>query len=141
MKISRFGIAMIKKFEGFSSTPYKCPAGLQTIGYGHVIQKGEALLHLTEKQAESLLLRDINMYETALSSLGIRFSQNQFDALLSLSFNLGLRNFLNSTLCKYLKLGDFIAASKEFTRWVYSAGRVLPGLQRRREIEKNLFMT
>lgn len=141
MRVSQFGISMIKKFEGFSAKPYLCPAGLKTIGYGHVILKGEYFNELTLIEGELILLSDLKQYEANLNQLKVKFNQNQFDALISLSFNMGLRNFLSSTLCKYLRNSDYVSAAEEFSRWVFCKGKILGGLRSRRLIEKRLFLS
>lgn len=141
MKISSRGLEFIKSFEGFAPVTYICPAGLVTVGFGHVVKEGECYGSLTYKQAEEILKKDLAKYEYLLNREGFpALSQNQFDALLSLAYNIGAKAFINSTLCRQLKLGKFANAANEFTRWVYCKGEVIDGLVRRRQEEKKLFL-
>lgn len=142
MHISETGLKLIRDFEGFSPTPYRCPAGLMTIGYGHVIDKSEAYTDagISPKEAETLLKQDVNIVEQAIDRLvEVPLSQHQFDALVSLVYNIGTHAFEKSTLLRYLNAGDTEKAAREFSRWVYSRGRVLQGLKARREAESQLF--
>lgn len=139
MKTSKRGIDLIKKFEGCSLISYKCPAGVWTIGYGHTngVKKGQKI---TEKQAEIFLREDIKKFENGVKkAVFVPLTQNQFDALVSFTYNCGLGAFKNSTLRKKLNAKDYTGAAKEFLRWNKSNGRVLDGLKRRRNAEKDLF--
>lgn len=139
MKTSEQGLALIRKYEGFSSTPYRCPAGKLTIGYGHVILAGENFQPLSEAKAEELLARDVASTEQAVSRLAaVPLRQNQFDALVSFAYNVGTEAFEKSTLLRYLNAGN-PAAADEFNRWVYAKGQKLPGLVARRAAETGLF--
>lgn len=140
MKTSQAGIALIKRFEGFSSVPYKCPAGKMTIGYGHVIQPGESFQHITEQEATELLLRDLVKYETAVSLLvKVPLTPGQFDALVSFTYNLGPSALKSSTLLKRLNEGQYEVAGDNFQRWVNVNGKPMNGLVRRRAAEWALF--
>ncbi len=105
MKISKSGLDLIKSFEGFQSKIYICPAGLKTIGFGHVIKSNELFDEITLSQAEELLKTDIEQFEKALNKLisGIKLSQNQFDALISFIYNVGVGSFIQSTMYKLLQ--------------------------------------
>ena len=142
---SQAGLALIAKSEGCRATRYRCPAGLETIGYGHVISKNERHLRdatLTEAQALTLLKSDCLIAEKTVNDrVCLPLNQNQFDALVSLVFNIGGGAFLHSTLLKKLNAGDFISAAQEFLRWDKSANRTLPGLTARRREEHDLFLT
>lgn len=139
MKTSKNGIELIKKFEGCSLTAYKCPAGVYTIGYGHTkdVKTGDKI---TELQAETLLINDLNIFENQLNSLRLDLKQNEFDALISLIFNIGINNFRHSTLLKKLNAKDKDGAAKQFDFWVYAKGVKLKGLVKRRQAEKELFL-
>lgn len=143
MKTSQNALTLIKKYEGFSAKTYICPAGKTTIGYGHVLKSGEKFLRAISKQdAEEILKKDVEITETELEKLiTINITQNQFDALVSLAYNIGSGNFAKSTLLKLLNTGDIKATSEQFNRWIYSNGKVLDGLKTRREEEKLLFCT
>ncbi|MCE1184185.1 MAG: lysozyme [Rhodocyclales bacterium] len=137
------GIALIESFEGFSAMPYLCPAGKLTIGVGHVILKSEPYLRtatLTPLQARALLRADLCTVEVFLNAaLPAGFSQFRFDALVSLVFNIGTGAFARSTLLKRVKAGDLTSAEAEFTKWVFSNGQRLRGLEIRRTCEAMMF--
>ena len=139
LKISKKGLDLIKEYEGCVLTAYRCPAGVWTIGYGHTggVNKGDKI---TKKQAESFLKEDIEKFENGVNSVvSVALTQNQFDALVSFTYNVGLAAFKTSTLRQKLNAGDYKGAAKEFPRWNKSSGRVLNGLIRRRNAEKRLF--
>lgn len=139
--ISQQGIDFIKRHEGFSSLPYLCAAGKETIGYGHVIKQGEQFpCGLTEKQAEDILYDDLAEAEQCIfDNVIVDLLPNQFDALVSLIFNIGTRAFEKSTLLRMLNSEQFEEAGKQFLRWIYANGKVVHGLQKRRENEYKLF--
>lgn len=141
ISVSPRGLELIKKFEGFKSTPYICPGGKLTIGYGKVIKEGE-YTSITKDQAESLLRSTVSSFERSLQKyVKVPLNQNQYDALVSFIYNVGAGNFSKSTLVKLLNSGDYDGAANEFLKWVKSDGKVLRGLQRRREEEKALFLS
>lgn len=139
MKISQKGIEVIKKFEGCKLEAYKCPAGVWTIGYGTT--KGvSAGMKITKEKAEELLKVDVEKFEkSVLKLVKVDLNQSQFDALVSFAYNLGEGNLSSSTLLKMLNNKDYYGASQEFIRWNKAGGKVLNGLIRRRETERNLF--
>lgn len=140
--ISFKGLEIIKSFENYSAKIYICPAGLRTIGFGHVLNNNENISQLTYSQAEELLLQDLKPYEYILNYYNkTSLTQNQFDALISFSFNIGRRAFLTSRLFKYLQVKKFFQAANQFSRWIYCKGRILKGLVSRRQKEKELFVT
>ena len=142
MRTGQLGIDLIKSFEGLALKAYLCPAGVLTIGYGHTgsnVMPGQII---SEEQAENLLRIDLNRFEVGVAnSVTASINQNQFDALVSLSFNIGLGAFKSSTLLKVLNAGQYIEAASQFLRWNKGGGRVLPGLTRRREAESQLFIS
>lgn len=137
------GLALIKKFEGFSALEYLCPAGKRTIGYGHCLSPDENYpAGVTEEQAEELLRDDIADAEDAVIRLvEVPLTPNQFDALASFVFNVGSNNFRLSTLLRVLNKADYEGAAKEFEKWIYADEKVVPGLKRRRKAEAELFKT
>lgn len=140
MRISDTGIALIKKFEGYSLTAYRCPAGVWTIGYGHTggVKKGD---YITREQAEKLLREDLRAFERGVRSrLTVDVNQNQFDALVSFAYNVGVIALSKSTLLRKLNSGDFEGAAAEFPRWNKASGKVLKGLVKRRKAEQDLFL-
>lgn len=142
MKTSEKGINFIKSFEAFKERPYLCPAGVWTIGYGHVIGQNEHFDEISENYAHSMLAYDLKFAESAVSrNIDIELSQNEFDALVSFAFNLGSGALQRSTLRQKINYG--IAGEdiyKEFMKWVYAAGRKLVGLVRRRSAEAEMYL-
>ena len=141
MKTSPKGIALIKEFEGLRLKAYKCPGGVWTIGYGHTAGVRPGMV-ITKEQAEQFLKEDLLVFEKAVNNQNLSINQNQFDALVSLIYNIGIGNFKKSTLLLKVRIepGDN-SIMDEFLRWVYSKGRVLPGLQRRRLAEVKLYFS
>lgn len=140
MKISSKGLDLIKRFEGLRNESYRCPAGVWTIGYGHTgdVQPGAII---TEEGAEALLRQDVERFERAVARLAPKCTQSQFDALVSFTFNLGEGNLSKSTLLKLHNAGHYQAAADQFLRWNRAAGKVLPGLTRRRAQERGLYLS
>ena len=134
--------ALIKRFEGLSLTAYQCSAGVWTIGYGHTggVHQGDVI---TQEQADALLEQDISTRATGLTSIldkaGAKVTEPQFNALLSLGYNIGLTALSSSTLMSHLAAGRTEQAAGEFSRWIYSGGKILPGLVTRRAEERALF--
>lgn len=141
MKTSPKGIALIKEFEGLRLKAYKCLGGVWTIGYGHTASVKPGML-ITKAQAEEYLKADLIAFERYLNGLGLALNQNQFDALVSFIYNVGTGNFSSSTLLRKVRANpQDNSIVDEFLRWVYSKGRVLPGLQRRRLAEMKLYFS
>lgn len=141
MKISPKGLAVIKQFEGLRLTAYKCPAGVLTIGYGSTGEHVKPGMTITAQEAERLLLDDISRFEVGVQEVIKQpLTQGQFDALVSFSFNVGLVALRESTLAAKIKAGDVAGAANEFARWNKAGGKVLPGLVKRREAERALFV-
>lgn len=140
MKIGTNGLNLIKFFEGLKLRAYKCPADIWTIGYGHTDGVAPDDI-VTEAQAISLLFEDLAKSERAVNQyVHVTLTQNQFDALVSFTFNLGVGNFRTSMLLKKINAGDYDGASQEFGRWIRAGGKALAGLVSRREAESALFM-
>ncbi|MFA7658757.1 MAG: lysozyme [Candidatus Gastranaerophilaceae bacterium] len=141
MKISQKGINLIKNFEGCRLEAYKCPAGVWTIGYGHT-RTARYGMKIDQATAEILLKQDLIIHENNVSRLvKVPLTQNQFDALVSFEYNVGYGNFSSSTLLRKLNARRFDEVPAEFKKWVYGGGKVLPGLVKRREAEKILFLS
>ena len=139
MNIGQKGIDLIKHFEGCELNAYKCPAGVWTIGYGHIKGVSEGM-SITQEQAEQMLLDELKEYENYINELVVvDLSQNQFDALVSWVYNLGPANLKSSTLLKVLNSGDYAGVPDQIERWNKAGGKVLEGLIRRRQAESSLF--
>ncbi|MFA7085465.1 MAG: lysozyme [Aliarcobacter sp.] len=144
MKVSSKGLELIKEFEGFSSVAYLCSAKKATIGYGNTFWEDGTPVkigdQISKERAETLLKHVVDNFSVAVEvDIKIEVTQNQFDAMVSLAYNIGLGAFKNSTLLRQLNRGNFVGASQEFLRWNKSNGKPLLGLTRRREREKLLF--
>ena len=139
MKISKNGLDLIKHFEGCELEAYKCPAGVWTIGYGHIKTAVEGMT-ITQHQADEMLIEEMNEYEGYINnSVRVDLTQNQFDAMVSWVYNLGSGNLNASTLLKVLNSGDYVGVPEQLLRWNKAGGRVLEGLTRRRQAEADLF--
>lgn len=137
--INQEGLDLIKAFEGFSETPYTCPAGIRTIGYGHT-GSGVRLNSISREQAESLLRADVRSAErSVLRLINVPLTDGAFGALVSFTFNLGGGALQRSTLRAKLNRGEYEDAANEFPKWVFAGGKKLNGLVRRREAERQLF--
>lgn len=145
MKTGERGKNLIKSFEGFRAIAYVCPAGVPTIGYGTTRINGNPIkegMKITTDEAEQFLEQDLKVFEDAINeNVYVEINQNQFDALVCFVYNVGIRNFKTSTLLKKLNSGDFLETSNQFLRWNRAGGKVLRGLVRRREAEKELFLS
>lgn len=142
MKISQTGLDLIKSFEGLKLKAYQDVVGVWTVGFGSTGPHVKPGMIITAKQAEDLLRDDVSRFEACVSKqVSVPLSQNQFDALVSFAFNLGCGNLASSTLLRKLNAKDYAGASLEFTKWNRAGGSVLPGLTRRREAEKALFLS
>ena len=140
MKTGNKGIELIKHFEGCELEAYKCPAGVWTIGYGHIKGVKEGMT-ITESQAEEMLKSELNEYEGYINNLvTVQLNQNQFDAMVSWVYNLGGGNLKASTLLKVLNAGDYDGVPAQMLRWNKAGGKVLEGLTRRRQAEADLFV-
>lgn len=134
---------LIKVSEGFEGTAYKCPAGVWTYGYGwtHGVKEGDTI---TEEKASELVEQEVmkiaGQVKTVLGdNVFAKLTENQVCALIDFVYNLGLGNFKDSTLCRMIKDGQIMEAGNQFERWVKAGGKVLPGLVKRREAEKELW--
>ena len=146
MIVSKKGLELIKKFESFKSKPYLCPAGVPTIGYGSTYYPDGKKVTLQDKEITEQKACEILEY-IANKDFGNNINkvvktplnQNQFDALVSFSYNVGNGNFNSSTLLKWLNQGFYNEASIQLLRWDKAKGLPLAGLTKRRKAEKELF--
>ena len=139
MKATNYAILLIKSFEQLRLHSYLCPAGVWTIGYGHTDGVNRGML-ITEKTADAFLAQDIRNAEHCINQMDVDLTQEQFDALVSFVFNVGVRAFNVSTLRKkILRNPNDPTIADEFRRWVYAGDRKLSGLIKRREQEIKLY--
>jgi len=159
MQTSEEGINLIKAFEGCHSSPYRCPATLWTIGYGHVLYPEQARLKTDDRasyplkpqhnrvwdadEINSLLEADLQRFSDGVLRLCPAAADNDrhLSTLVSFAFNVGLGNLQSSTLRMKYNRGDYAGAADELLKWRKSNGVVLAGLVRRREAERALFLS
>lgn len=138
------GVELIKASEGLELGVYVCPAGVKTAGYGTTGDKIKELKvgdKITQAQAEVWLKEDITEHVKVLEEVKVPLNPNQIAALASFIYNIGVNAFKRSSLLKYLNEGDYVKASSQFSRWTRAGKKVLPGLVKRREAERKLFLT
>jgi lysozyme len=159
VKVSRAAIDMIKHHEGVRTKPYRCPALLWTVGVGHVIDPTHAAVKyeerknlpipagwdrvLTMDEVDGILSQDLGRFERGVVRLCPAAVGNQgiFDSLVSFAFNVGLGNLQRSSLRMKTNRGEFEEAADEFLKWTKAGGRVLPGLVKRRNDERALYLS
>jgi GH24 family phage-related lysozyme (muramidase) len=137
--VTEAGLNLIKRFEGFSATIYTCPAGYPTIGYGHVVlahEQDQFTAGITPAEATELLRKDALIAERAVIRLiSVPLTDGQFDALVSFTFNLGAGALQRSTLRWKVNRREHESVPVDLMKWVWAAGKRLPGLVRRRQAE------
>ena len=139
MRTGRDGVELIRHFEGCRFDAYLCPAGVWTIGYGHTadVKEGDSI---DQEAAEAFLIEDLEKFEQAVTRLvEVPLTQQQFDALVSWTFNLGAGNLAESTLLRKLNNYQYAEVPEQMMRWVRAGGQVLEGLVKRRAAEAALF--
>lgn len=146
MITSAHGRDLITQREGKRLTAYKDSVGILTIGVGHTSAAGSptvtAGLKITDKECDDILARDLHAVEKQVNDpVKVHLTQNQFDALVSFTFNVGGGAFKGSTLLKKLNAGDYAGAADQFLVWNKAGGKVLKGLTTRRESERKQFLT
>lgn len=145
MKTSAKGRAAIKAREGEKLTAYQDSVNIWTIGTGHTSAAGPPAvkkgMKITAAESDEILARDLAAVEVDVNAVKVKLSQNQFDALVSLVFNIGGTAFKKSTLLKKLNAGDFAGAADQFLVWNKAGGKTLKGLTTRRQSERLQFLT
>jgi lysozyme len=148
MKLSDKGYELIKRFEGYSSKPYKCPAGISTIGYGNTYYPNGTKVKITDKAitkeyANEILAHTADEFaEGVLKLVKSKINVNQLNALTSFAYNVGVSNLQKSTLLKLVNINPNDGnIAKEFLKWNKAAGKVLNGLTNRRIAESALYFT
>lgn len=140
MEFSNEYYARLIVMEGFRAKAYRCPSGVLTIGYGTTTGVKEGMV-VNQNQAFKLLQDDSSKLERLINKLGVDFTQNQFDAIGLFCYNCGFPAFRSSTLFRVIKNNRYDKRIKElWMQWKYSKGKVLLGLERRREVEVNLYL-
>lgn len=148
MKLSDKGYDLIKKFEGYSDRPYKCPAGISTIGYGNTFYPNGTKVKITDSKitkeyANEILAHTADEFaEDVLKLVKSKITVNQLNALTAFAYNVGMGNFQKSTLLKLVNINPNDAMiAKEFLKWNKAGGKVLNGLTNRRIVESALYFT
>ena len=136
MKTSAATLNKIAEFEGIRLKAYRCPAGVLTIGVGHTGADVKEGMEITREQAMELFRQDIAKFEKYVTATGLELTQNQFDALVSFAYNCGAGN-----LQKLVKGRNYQQIGNAMLLYDKAKGRVLPGLTRRRQWEKALFLS
>ena len=144
-QISPHGLAKLKQWEGLKTKAYKDAGGVWTIGYGHTAMAGSPVPYqgqvITAAEAENILLKDLMQYEAAVANnVNVKLNDNQFAALVSFTFNVGINAFKKSKLLKKLNNGNFDAVPTELMKWNKAGGKKLQGLVNRRRAEGYLWM-
>ncbi|MEM6748216.1 MAG: lysozyme [Pseudomonadota bacterium] len=145
MRIGQNGLALIKDFEGLELEAYQDIVGIWTIGYGHTDAAGPPEvtpgLTITEAEAEDILRADLGQYENAVTkAVKVDITQNMFDALVSITYNIGVNGMKGSTFIKRLNQKNFTGCAEAMQWWNKAGGQVVSGLKRRREAESDLFL-
>jgi GH24 family phage-related lysozyme (muramidase) len=144
-KTSEKGKSIIKEFEGFRAIAYLCQANVWTVGYGTTRINGKPVtenVKITTEEAELFLEQDLKSFEDAVNqSVSVELNQNEFDALVSFVYNVGIGNFKKSTLLKKLNASKKSEAANEFLKWNKVKRVVSKGLTRRRRAELELFLS
>ena len=145
VKVNLCGEELIKRYEELRLKAYLCPAKIPSISYGVTRYENGSKVKLgdeiTKERAEELFRNTLEGFEKKVERLiKVPVNENQFSALVSFSYNVGIGNLKTSTLLKKLNSRDYIGASNEFERWIYSNGKKLEGLRKRRKSEKELFL-
>jgi len=139
-KVTRECIDMMHHFEGWHNEAYLDPIGIPTIGVGFIdgVKMGD---YMTDEEIVIRLRQELSRFKKGVGDLvNVKITQSMFDALVSFSYNLGVGSLQRSTLLAHLKSGNYQDGSQEFLRWNRAGGRVLLGLQRRRDAERLMFL-
>jgi lysozyme len=140
MQILKEGLELIKRFEGFRPTVYKCCAGYSTIGYGHKLQKAEQYDVISEQQAHDLLVIDLKYaYFSVMRNITYPLSQYQLGALVAFTYNVGGSALQRSTLRQKINYGELDKVEHEMLKWIYVKTQKIMGLILRRKAEIELF--
>lgn len=142
-RINQAGVDLIKSFEGLRTRAYRDPVGILTIGYGSTGAHVRPAMSITEAEAEALLRKDLARFEAGVHVYvgDAPTTENEFSAMVSLAFNIGLGAFRKSTVLRQHKAGRKTLAAAAFLMWVRAGKRTLKGLVRRRNAERRLYLS
>jgi lysozyme len=145
MHVTKEGMALIKKFEGYRGKAYRCAAGVWTIGYGHTSMAGPPAvaggLEVSREEANRILAEDVAKFAAEVARvLVVRLADHQFSAIVSFAFNVGIANFRSSSVLKAINSGDLMSVPRRLQLWNKAGGKMLPGLVRRRAAEAGMFI-
>jgi lysozyme len=146
MKMTKEGLALIKRYEGLRVAAYQDAAGVWTIGYGHTSMAGAPDVRrgmtISDTEAEAIFARDVAEFASAVAQVvKVELSPVQFSALVSFAYNVGIGGLKKSSVLAAINAGDFDAVPRRLNLWIKAGGRVLPGLVKRRAAEAVLFMS
>jgi lysozyme len=142
MKVNKATLDLIKRWESFVDHVYICAAGYRTVGFGHLVAKGEEFSTISLEEAEELLQKDLTKAINAVNRLiTVPLNENQFGALVSFTFNCGNGALQRSTLRSKLNRGEYNEVPTELLKWCHAGGRKLKGLLNRRIAESSLFQS
>jgi lysozyme len=138
-KVSAKGRRLIEQWEGRELQAYKDGGGVWTIGVGHTATAKKGMV-IDEAECDRLF--DLDLEDHCIDPLlgDVQTNQDQYDAMSSLAFNIGLTRFANSTVLKRHKMQNYMGAANAFLLWKFDNGRIINGLLRRREAERKLYM-
>ena len=140
-EVNEAGVRLVQEFEGCRLDAYRCPAGIPTIGYGATGPDIRMGMVWTQEQADARLVEDLARFAAGVERLvQVDLTDNQFAALVSFAYNVGLGALRDSTLLRKLNAGDYLGAADQLPRWARAGGRIMPGLSRRRLAERALFL-
>jgi len=140
MRCNDKGLAIIRKWESLRLKAYKCSADVWTIGWGHTkgVKQDDVC---TIEKANEYFKEDLEEKELQINNLNLQLTDNEYSALISFIFNIGIGNFTKSTMLRLLKQNKKIEASNEFQKWNKCKGETLDGLTKRRRDERDLFLS
>jgi lysozyme len=144
MKPSKQCFELIKKYEGYSGIAYLCPSKVPTIGWGSTMyDNGDPVKIgdvISKARAEDLLNYEVRHFSDKINRLELGLNQNQFDAIVSLVYNIGIHAFRKSTILRLISQNpNSLDIAVQFGRWVYGGGKMLPGLVKRRADEMEMY--
>ena len=145
--INKAALDLIKEFEGFRAEAYRDPVGIWTIGYGTTAMAGVGIdpkpgMRISEADATEYLMRAVEKFAAQIRpKITARINDNEFGAFVSLAYNIGPKNFARSSALRKFNAGDREGAADAMLLWNKAGGRVLPGLVRRRQAERALFLS